>query len=37
MLGNPDTSVVSPVFSQIRTSNVNYTPRNLQLGLRLDF
>jgi hypothetical protein len=37
MLGNPETSVVSPVFSQIRTSNVNYTPRNLQLGMRLDF
>jgi hypothetical protein len=37
MLGAPDTSVVSPTFARIRTSNPNYTPRNLQLGLRLDF
>lgn len=37
MLGNPETSVVSPVFAQIRTSNANYSPRNLQLGMRLDF
>jgi hypothetical protein len=37
MLGAPDTSVVSQTFARIRTSNVNYSPRNLQLGLRLDF
>ena len=37
MLGAPDVSVVSPVFARIRTSNPAYTPRNLQLGLRLDF
>ena len=37
MLANPDTDVVSSNFGRIRTSNTAYTPRNLQLGLRLDF
>jgi len=37
MLGSPDVSVVSPTFSRIRTSNPNYSPRNLQVGMRLDF
>jgi hypothetical protein len=37
MIGDPDTNVASANFGRIRTSNVNYTPRNLQLGLRLDF
>ncbi|HUG82091.1 MAG TPA: hypothetical protein VML01_10535 [Bryobacterales bacterium] len=37
MLGNPDTNVVSANFGRIRTSNPNYTPRNVQFGFRLDF
>jgi hypothetical protein len=37
MLSDPDTNVASANFGRIRTSNANYTPRNLQLGLRLDF
>ncbi len=37
MLGNPDTSVESPNFGRIRTSNTAYTPRNFQFGARLDF
>ncbi|MGH9673672.1 MAG: hypothetical protein ACRD44_10870, partial [Bryobacteraceae bacterium] len=37
MLGNPDTNVVSANFGRIRTSNANYTPRNVQFGFRLDF
>jgi hypothetical protein len=37
MLGDPDTNVASANFGRIRTSNANYTPRNLQLGFRLDF
>jgi hypothetical protein len=37
MLGDPDTNVASANFGRIRTSNPNYTPRNLQLGFRLDF
>ncbi|MCX6602950.1 MAG: hypothetical protein NTV52_05095, partial [Acidobacteria bacterium] len=37
MLGNPDLSVVSPTFARIRTSNPAYSPRNLQIGMRLDF
>ncbi len=37
MLGAPDLSVVSPTFARIRTSNPAYSPRNLQVGMRLDF
>lgn len=37
MLGTPDLSVVSPTFARIRTSNPAYSPRNLQIGMRLDF
>lgn len=37
MLGNPDTNVTSSNFGRIRTSNSAYTPRNVQLGARLDF
>ena len=37
MLGNPEIDVVSSNFGRIRTSNTAYVPRNLQLGLRLDF
>jgi hypothetical protein len=37
MLANPDTNVVSSNFGRIRASNASYTPRNLQLGFRLDF
>ncbi len=37
MLGVPDLSVVSPTFARIRTSNPAYSPRNLQIGMRLDF
>ena len=37
MLANPDTEVTSATFGRIRASNASYTPRNLQLGLRLDF
>lgn len=37
MIGDPDTNVASANFESIRTSNVNYTPRNLQLGFCLDF
>jgi hypothetical protein len=37
MLGDPDTNVVSANFGRIRTSDVNYTPRNVQFGARLDF
>jgi hypothetical protein len=37
MLANPDLSVTSANFGRIRTSNANYTPRNIQLGARLDF
>ncbi len=37
MLADPDTNASSANFGRIRTSNVNYTPRNIQLGMRLDF
>jgi hypothetical protein len=37
MLGDPDVNASSPNFGRIRTSNPNYTPRNIQLGLRFDF
>jgi hypothetical protein len=37
MLGDPDTNVASANFGRIRTSNANYTPRNVQFGARLDF
>jgi hypothetical protein len=37
MLANPDTELTSANFGRIRTSNANYTPRNLQVGVRLDF
>lgn len=37
MLANPDVERTSANFGRIRTSNANYTPRNLQFGLRLDF
>lgn len=37
MLGDPDTNVASANFGRIRTSNANYTPRNLQFGFRVDF
>jgi hypothetical protein len=37
MLGDPDVNASSPNFGRIRTSNVNYSPRNIQLGFRLDF
>jgi hypothetical protein len=37
MLADPEVNASSPSFGRIRTSNVNYTPRNIQLGLRLDF
>lgn len=37
MLGDPDINVASANFGRIRTSNANYTPRNLQFGFRLDF
>ncbi len=37
MLGNPVTTVSNPTFGQILTSNTNYTPRTLQLGVRLDW
>ncbi|HUS07591.1 MAG TPA: TonB-dependent receptor, partial [Bryobacteraceae bacterium] len=37
MLGNPDLEVTSANFARIRTSNPNYTPRNIQLGVRLEF
>jgi hypothetical protein len=37
MLGDPDVNASSPNFGRIRTSNANYTPRNIQVGLRLDF
>ena len=37
MLANPDTDVVSANFGRIRASNTNYTPRNLQVSLRLEF
>lgn len=37
MLGDPDTNVASANFGRIRTSNPNYTPRNVQFGARLDF
>jgi hypothetical protein len=37
MLGAPDTNVTSPNFGRIRTSNPAYTPRNVQLGARLEF
>jgi hypothetical protein len=37
MLADPDVNASSPNFGRIRTSNLNYTPRNIQLGLRLDF
>jgi hypothetical protein len=36
-LGDPDVNASSPNFGRIRTSNPNYTPRNIQLGFRLDF
>jgi hypothetical protein len=37
MLANPDTDVLSANFARIRASNANYTPRNIQVGVRLDF
>jgi len=37
MLGDPEVNASSPNFGRIRTSNPNYTPRNIQLGFRLDF
>jgi hypothetical protein len=46
MLGTPNLTVSSPTFGQILTANttpvssgpqVGYTPRTIQLGLRLDF
>ncbi len=37
MLDNPDVNASSPNFGRIRTSNLNYTPRSIQLGFRLDF
>jgi len=37
MLADPDVNASSPNIGRIRTSNVNYTPRSIQLGLRLDF
>jgi hypothetical protein len=37
MLGDPVTSVSNPTFGQILTSNVNYTPRTLQIGTRIDW
>ncbi len=37
MLGNPETNVTSANFGRIRTSNTAYTPRNIQIGVRLDF
>lgn len=37
MLSDPDVNASSANFGRIRTSNPNYTPRNIQLGLRLDF
>lgn len=37
MLGDPDVNASSPNFGRIRTSNPNYSPRNIQLGFRLDF
>ena len=37
MLANPDTDVLSANFARIRASNTNYTPRNIQVGVRLDF
>ena len=37
MLADPDVNASSPNFGRIRTSNLNYSPRNLQLGFRLDF
>ncbi len=37
MLADPITSVSSPTFGQILTSNTNYVPRTLQLGTRIDW
>ena len=37
MLADPDVNASSPNFGRIRTSNLNYSPRSLQLGFRLDF
>jgi hypothetical protein len=37
MLANPDIDATSANFGRIRASNTAYTPRNLQLGVRLDF
>jgi hypothetical protein len=37
MLANPDVTVTSANFARIRASNANYTPRNIQIGARLDF
>ena len=37
VLGNPDLEQTSVTFGQIRTSNANYTPRSLQLGVRFEF
>ena len=37
VLGNPDIEQTSVTFGQIRASNVNYTPRSLQLGVRFEF
>ena len=37
MLGDPDVNASSSNFGRIRTSNLNYSPRSVQLGFRLDF
>ena len=37
MLADPDINASSANFGRIRTSNMNYTPRNIQLGMSLDF
>ena len=37
VLGDPDTSVSDSNFGRILTSNANYNPRSLQLGVKLLF
>ncbi|MEO7145067.1 MAG: hypothetical protein ABI165_16340, partial [Bryobacteraceae bacterium] len=37
MLNNPDVTVSSATFGQIRSSNANYNPRTFQFGMRVDF
>ncbi|MEO6008497.1 MAG: hypothetical protein ABIX28_26360, partial [Vicinamibacterales bacterium] len=37
MLGAPIVEASSANFGQVRTSNANYLPRTLQLGMRLDW